>query len=237
LTIQASSPVWARLAELGYVEGRNLAREERAVSGVGAPTAQLTAVYDDLAGELVRLPVDVLLTGTGLAQNAAARATASIPIVMIGSSDETTARGAAQSMARPGGNVTGVICPGPALELKRLQLLTEAAPAMRKVLVIHGQPPVPEDEWDAAAASLGIRYVGLRLAAGDDVEAVLARAVAEGVDGLLVQVSNLANANQGLIIALVERYRLRATYSRRGWVNGGGLMTYEPAVASRPSWT
>jgi putative ABC transport system substrate-binding protein len=113
---------------------------------------------------------------------------------------------------------------GPDLDFKRLQLLAEAAPAMTKVLVLKGAPPISDDEWQAAAASLGLGYLGVRLHASDDIEAVLARAVAEGADGLLVQSGSGASADLPIILALAERHRLPDA-----WVRGaGGLVRYNP---------
>jgi putative ABC transport system substrate-binding protein len=187
---------------------------------------------DELAAELVRLPVDVIVAGRATGPlNAAVRATTSIPIVMMGTlTGDPVALGRAESLARPGGNVTGVMRPPWDLDLKRLQLLREAAPGVGKVLLLLSPGPLPE-RWETDVASLGIAYVEMRPEAREAFEPAFARAVAEGADGLVLLPSTWYANNAALIIELAERYRLPATYASRGFVERGGLMMYEPRFA------
>src|SRR5205823_5200184 len=100
---------------------------------------------------------DLIVTIGNAAPLAAARATREIPIVMMGNTGDPVASGLVQSVARPGGNVTGVLGNSPDLDMKRLQLLVEAAPSVNRVLVLQATPPrVSADQWDTATKSLGI---------------------------------------------------------------------------------
>jgi putative ABC transport system substrate-binding protein len=225
---ERSEPFWQHLAELGYVEGRNLARAVRSFEdgqGVGPRNAQ--------AAELVDLPVDVVVAVGPAAVRAAANTTSVIPVLMMGSNSDPIELGVAQSLARPGGNVTGVVGARSELGLKRLQLLAEAAPGMTRVLVLYGslgQAGLREPEMETAAATLGIGYLGLRLApstAPEVVEAAIAQAVAEGADGLLLAEGPFANAHADRIIALAARHGLPAVHGmRREEVVRGALMAY-----------
>jgi len=150
----------------------------------------------------------------------------------MGFRSDVVEAGFVESLARPGGNVTGVMNAPPEVALKRLQLLVEAAPAVSKVAVLLGGPGgTPTDgEWEVAARSLGVGYVGLLrqpFLAREDLEPALERAVAEGADGLLLQGRTQYALNADLVISLAARYRLPATYQDRTWVELGGLMTYE----------
>ena len=212
---------WGRMGELGYVAGQNLVKEER----LGHPT-------DDFARELVRLPVDVLVAATVGGTRAARAATASIPIVLLGVRDPV-ASGFVESLARPGGNITGVAGDAPEMDQKRLQLLVEALPTVSRVAVLAGSVAVlAVSETDAllaaAAGSLGVDLVIMRPGGRDGFEPEFERAVAAGADALLVERTFAGGANADLTLSLAARHRLPAMYpARTAYVTRGGLMTYE----------
>ena len=117
------------------------------------------------------------------------------------------------------------------MQLKRLQLLVDAAPAVSKVVVLLGLTPLREDAWESAAQSLGVRVSYMELARRpvlrrDDFEPAFARAVAEGADALLVRPGTEFQLNADLIVALAARHRLPAIYGDRLFVDRGGLMAY-----------
>ena len=218
--VQGERQFWERLAELGYVEGQNLIKEER--FGVGD-----TWEYDELAAAVVGLPVDVIvLSGGNPTIRAVMAATRSIPIVLMGGTDTTdnlVEAGLIESLARPGGNLTGVTGGRRDLDLKRLQLLVDAVPGISRVLVLGGGPPLPEGAWEAAARSLGVDLLHLWVSSRDGYESAFERAVAQGADALLVQSFNVIHANADLIVSLAARHGLPAIYTR---ATAGGLMTY-----------
>jgi len=142
------------LRELGYVEGQNLVIESRYAEG-------RAEWLPDLAAELVRLPVDLILVGASASALMAQQATTTIPIVFFSTSDPV-GRGLVASLARPGGNITGVSFDvSPEIEGKRLQLLTEAVPTVSRVAILVGMPRSPtydgyEQAWESAARRLGL---------------------------------------------------------------------------------
>ncbi|MBM2812629.1 MAG: hypothetical protein HW416_3388, partial [Chloroflexi bacterium] len=228
------SQFWARMEELGYVEGQNLEKVDR-VDRSGdedRPAADLNA----LAMELARLSVDVIVAPTPPGIRAAMDATTSIPIVMVAAGADPVTSGFVASLARPGGNVTGVVGSQIQLEGKRLQLLLEAAPTVSKVAILEealggGSSPAVEasrEPLDAAARVLGVALVFERIETREGFNAAFEHAVAEGAEALLVRNSTLANQNIDRIIGLADRYRLPASYVRGINVSAGGLMAYEP---------
>ena len=225
LTGSGTKPLfWERLAELGYVEGRNLVREERPAGPASG--------FADRAAELVRLPVDVIAASLDPGIAAAVDATGSIPIVMMGSTLDPVAEGWVESLARPGRNVTGMAGPPREIELKRLQLLVEAAPSITRVAVLTGGPPLPEQPWKGVAAMLGVDVLMLQVAesgpAAESYGQVIERAVAEGADALLLRAGFRAASAVDLIVGLAERHRLPTIAFQRLLVTAGVLMTYEP---------
>ena len=223
-----------RMAELGYIEGQNLVVEERRGPEPGEDGPSLR----DLADELVRLGVDVIAVQAGPTVPAALDATASIPIVLMGVTADPVAEGIVESFARPGGNVTGVTGAPPEVELKRLQLLVEAAPAARRVAVLAVAPLEQSTlPWQSTAAYLGVTLLTPRLSAPTDpdaagrYEAAIDAAVAQGADALLLRTGTGGAQQTALVSRLAERHRLPAMYVTRGPVNAGGLMTYTPRTA------
>ena len=220
------APLWARLEELGYVEGRNLVKVD--LRGDENPR------YDDLAAELVRLPVDVIAAGAAAAIQAAMAATSSIPIMMVGSTTDPVAQGFVASIARPGGNVTGVLGAQPEVEQKRLQILLEAVPSISKVAVLQGVGQEQVGPLQAAARSLGLAIVfeGVENRDGrEGVDAAFEHAVSEGADALLVRPILVFAANRDRVISLAERHHLPAMYPSVVPVRAGGLMTYDARLS------
>ena len=209
-----------RLASLGYVEGRNLSLESRFTEG---RSEQLPV----LAAELVRLQVDVIVTIGTPAALAAKAATATIPIVMAGSADPV-GLGLIASLARPGGNVTGVTnSPGGGFIAKQLQLLKEAAPRIARVAVLMTSFPFEVGGFEAmqaASAAIGVTVVAFNVesAAAIDLDALGKLRV----DALYVFPNQINIRHQKAILGFAAENRLPAMYGDRGAVEAGGLMSY-----------
>jgi len=222
----AATGFQARLAELGYAEERSLVIEKRFFSAEDANAQQAEA--DQMARELASIPVDVIIVTGSPARVAAERATSSLPIVLMGGGPDQEDMA---SLARPAGNVTGVLVPAGGLALKRLQLLAQAVPAMTRVLTLGQFPEVTEAEWQTAIESLGLARARPGPTVNrDGLENQIARAAADGVDGLVVGSGRASLAWADLTIELAERYRLPASYPRRTLVEQGGLMAYSPRL-------
>jgi putative ABC transport system substrate-binding protein len=227
-----SAPVEAiRLAlrGLGYVEGQNIAIEYRYAEG------KLDRLFE-LAAELVRLKVDVIVTagGTYTAQMAQV-ATKAIPIVMVGPINAVEA-GLAETLARPGGNVTGITNLTTKLGGKRLELLKEAVPKLARVSVLYHLVTTSsvrevKEVLPAAAGALGltVRSWGVRNA--DGFERVFATMNKQRPDGLYVAVDALMTANLKRIVGFALKSRLPSIYGNREAVDAGGLMSYGAHLA------
>jgi putative ABC transport system substrate-binding protein len=210
------------LQALGYVEGRNIAIEHR----VATTEAELPV----LAAELVRLGVDVIVTGGSASIRPAMRATMTIPIVMVADNADPVVAGYVTSYARPGGNVTGLTGLSPDVTAKRMQLLKEAVPGMSRVAVLRN-PASPDRETLWSETSTAARAVGLQLHALDvtnpgQLESLFEAAVRERAHGLIVIRDPLTNTLRPRIIALAAHHRLPAMYASREFVEAGGLMVY-----------
>jgi putative ABC transport system substrate-binding protein len=211
-----------RLRDLGYVEGRTITIEYRWAEG--KPER-----FSDLTEELVRLKVDVIIT-TGLAGGFAAKgATGTIPIVVPVMADPVGA-GLVASLARPGGNLTGLSTMSPELGEKRLELLKEAFPKASRVAVLRDprQPPTDLPPTEAAARALGLRLQVLEVRNINDLEAALAAAKKGRAGALNMPPSGFFFAHRARIVEAVAKARLPAMYSQRGFVDAGGLMSYAP---------
>src|SRR5262245_33499060 len=218
------------LRELGYVEGQNIATEYRYSEGKRdrAP---------ELAAELVRAKVDIILVAGGtIWVQAAKNATKTIPIVMTGSGLDPVESGLVESLARPGGNVTGITNLNPELGGKRLELLKETVPKAVRVAVVY-DPDNPASVLDlkeflpAAARALRLTIQPWEVRAADGFEKVFAALNKERPDGLYVLGGPLMNANQKRIVGLALKSRLPAMYVRREFVDVGGLMSYGADIA------
>jgi putative tryptophan/tyrosine transport system substrate-binding protein len=211
------------LHDYGYVEGQNLELETRFADGV---TESLPALVD----ELLQLPVDVLVVTSGATIRTAQEATRTVPIVVARGGDLVQA-GYIASLARPGGNLTGMSTPLVGLSAKRLQLLKETVPAVTRVAVPWNMasPSLALDFADAeqAAHRLGVQLISLDLSgSGLDLNAVIEGAVAERTDGLLGLEDSAIGTNAQRIGSLASRYRLPAISPYPALATAGGLMSY-----------
>ena len=211
------------LRQAGYVEGQNVAVDYRWSPG---EEEQLSA----LVAELVREHVDVMVTATSGVTQAVQRATSTIPIVMVRVGDPIGV-GIVARLARPGGNVTGLSGLGPELAPKRLQLLRESAPWIARIGVLYSeQGPgrlLAFQETESAARTLGLPVLPLGVNLGDDLAAIVADAVGQGVDALIVQQGNGVRDNHGVtVVDLAAKHRLPAMYDADEFIEPGGLMFY-----------
>ncbi len=218
------------LKEHGYVEGQNIAFEYRYAEG---RADKLPA----LAAELVRLKVDVIVTESNVAALAAKHATQTIPIVMAIAGDPVKA-GVVSSLARPGGNVTGLTLIHSELSGKRLQLLKEAVPKIALVAVIwNPTDPAAADflrETETAARSLGLKLRAIEARAPAELDAAF-KAVADArpsafftLPGAMFQDKD----NMRRIFEFAMKSRLPGVFSNRGYTEAGGLMSYGPNFAA-----
>lgn len=223
LSLGAPSPLhWIRrgLGEHGWSELRNIVIEARFASNQPDRLAALAA-------ELVALRVDVIVTQTTLAALAAQKATAVIPIVMSGSSNPVE-RGLVQSLARPGGNITGLTNnPGTGFETKMAQLLKEAAPRVSRLAVLWSPGEIHVLHLlQAAAPVLGVTVVDAGARDAATVPVALAAAVKAGADGLHSMPSALNFSQRTVIAEFALANRLPTVSGDTEFVKAGGLLSY-----------
>jgi ABC-type uncharacterized transport system substrate-binding protein len=216
-----------RLDELGYVEGQNLLIEYRNAEGRAER-------FPALAAELVRLNVDVIVTLGTQAAFAAKQATTVIPIVM-GSSGDAMGIGLVQSLARPGGNVTGLTGISPELSGKRLELLKEAFPKKSRVALLWN-PANPLDVLEykatvAAAPALGLMLQPLEVRVPEKIETGFAAATKARADLLVVFPDPVFGTARTQIVGPAAKHRLPAMYVWREDTVAGGLMSYGPSLS------
>jgi ABC-type uncharacterized transport system substrate-binding protein len=208
------------LRDLGYVEGQNVLIEprfaDRAVDRLPA-----------LAADLVRLNVDTIVTITTPAAQAAKSATSTIPIVMAGSADPVKL-GLIASLARPGGNTTGVTNnPGPEFPTKQLQLLKEAAPKVSRVAVLMTSHEVEVRSFNtmhAATPALGVTPISFKVENPAEID--LTALTRLRADGLYVFPNSINGGHYKAILDFAAANRLPAIYGERDAVDAGGLMSY-----------
>ena len=214
-------------SKLGYVEGKNLVFEYRYAEG---KLDRLPA----LAEELVRLKVDVLIAPNTPAALAAKKATKSIPIVFIDVTDPIGAE-LVDSLARPGGNITGFTTIGSVLAGKRLELLKETIPNLSRVAVLWDpQDPSAAQQWKESqlpARELGLQLHSMEVSSADKFEAAFKEATKARSGALAWMLAPLGSSSQQQTVELAHKYRLPAIYTRRGVVENGGLMSYGPDQA------
>lgn len=210
------------LAELGYVEGKNLTLVYRYAEGKPERLAALAA-------ELAALRPDVIFAMGGDVAPFARTATNVIPIVVAVSNDPVEA-GLVASLARPGGNVTGVTFLSSELAAKRLQLLKQAAPGVSRVAVLWNPDHVDPEyrETQAAARALGMRVQSLEVRRPDDFDAAFAAAAAEDAQAIIVVSSRLMTFNRRRVLEFAERRRLPVVSGWGPWAGEGALMSYGP---------
>jgi putative ABC transport system substrate-binding protein len=218
---QRYRPLWSGLAELGYVEGKNLDFEVRSAEGA----------YErlrPLAEELVGLKVDLIVAvGTPAAQ-AAKSATGSIPVVVVGAGDPV-ASGLVASLARPGGNLTGTSNISPPLILKRLELLKEALPATRRAaLLMNPANPAQRLSLEAmhrAGQQLNVEVHEFPARNGEEIRAGFPRIAREGVEALVVANDSILIANAGAIARHALEQRIPSAGNKE-YTYQGGLIGY-----------
>ena len=215
------------LRDLGYVEGQNIVIEYRQADN------QLDRL-PALAAELVRLPVDVLVTAGENAARAAQHATRTIPIVLAAGSDPV-GLGLVASLAHPGGNLTGLSLMSVELEGKRLELLKEAVPTASRVGVLFNPASTNAvhlwRETERAARSLGVQLHALEVRQADELEPAFATATSVGVGALIVWRNFLNETHRSRILQLAAQRRLPVMSDGREFVDDGGLMSYGPSVS------
>jgi putative tryptophan/tyrosine transport system substrate-binding protein len=213
---------------MGYVEGQNITFETRIAEG----NADLLTAY---TADLVRIPVAVIVAVGGPATLTARRATPTIPIVQAVGATDLVREGVVASLARPGGNVTGLTAIAPELTAKRLQLLQEVVPSLSRVAVLWN-PAFPSaaqsfEETQGAAPLLGLQLSSLELRQGEQLDRLFAATARERDDGLVVLTDAITVTQQEHIAALALEHRLPAIFDRRDFALAGGLMGYGPDFA------
>jgi putative tryptophan/tyrosine transport system substrate-binding protein len=216
------------LRDLGHVEGQNITIEHRHAEGK----------FDRLPGfaaELVGLKVDVLVGVTTNAVQAAKKATRTIPIVFIGVSDPVAAE-FVDSLARPGGNLTGFTNIAPVLSGKRLELLKETIPKLSRVAVLWDpQSPGSVPQWketELAATELGLQLYSMQASSVDEYEGAFKNAVKARSGALAVTLNPVSNSNQKTIADLAMKNRLPTMCARGDYVDNGCMMSYGPSYVA-----
>jgi putative ABC transport system substrate-binding protein len=216
------------LRDLGHIEGKNIAIEYRYAD---ARFDKISAFAD----ELVRLNVDVLVVSTTPGVQGAKKATRTIPIVFSGVTDPVAA-GLVDSLARPGGNITGFTNIASVLSGKRLELLKETVPRLSRVAVLwdpRNPGSIPQwKESQLSAKELGLQLYSMEVSSGDKYENAFKEAVKARSAALAVTADPLHNSHPKRIADLATKNRLPAIYPWDHFVNSGGLMSYGPNFAA-----
>jgi ABC-type uncharacterized transport system substrate-binding protein len=223
---QSSHGAWVeafarRLSELGWTDGRNVKIEYRWAAGDVRQTTEFAA-------ELVRQKVDVIVTSAS-GVNAAKQATSTIPIVFAAYGD-AVASGIAESLARPGGNVTGLSIQPAELSSKRLELLKDIIPNVRRLAAMVNSKVVSREELigiRTASAKLNIEANILEVQTADDIDAAMATLTSQ-TDALYVYSEPLTNANKSKIIKAATAAKIPTIFGFREFVDAGGLISYGP---------
>jgi putative tryptophan/tyrosine transport system substrate-binding protein len=215
------------LRELGYVEGKNIVIEWRSAEG------KLDRV-SGIAAELVRLKVDIIVTAGPQATRTAKEATVTIPIVMAFDTGPI-GNGFVVSLARPGGNITGLSALSPELGGKQLELLKEIIPKLSRVAVFGNskEPANPQSlrEAELAAGAFRMKLQHVDVLSPKDIETAFQAARKGRADALLVLGAFILNPHRAQIADLVVESRLPAIYNAVEWVEAGGLMSYGTSIS------
>src|SRR6267143_4686180 len=214
------------MRELGYVEGQHFALELRFAERQVERLA-------DMAEDLVHSKVDVIVAVGDPAVQAARQATSTIPIVMVAVGDAVGA-GFISSLARPGGNITGLGALSVELSGKRLEILKQIVPSIRRVAVLWN-PNNPAGilgfrETEVAARALGVTALSIPVRTPDEIDRAFAIITQERADGLVVVTDPLTWVRRREIITLAAKSRLPAVYELREYVSAGGLVSYGPSL-------
>jgi len=234
LSAASSSAISARveafrqgLRELGYADGKNILIEWRFAEGKSDR-------LPSLAAELVRLKVDVIVAEAPTSTRSAKQATVTIPIVMM-FDDDPVGSGFVASLARPGGNITGLSTLSPEISGKQLELLKEIVPKLSRVGVLGDvtRPGIPQAlrEINIAAAAFRVQVQYLEVRESNDIEIAFRAASKERVDAVLVLGSPVLTSQRKQVIELAVKSRLPAIYARQEPVEDGGLMSYGVSIA------
>jgi putative ABC transport system substrate-binding protein len=220
------------LRNLGYVDGRTIAINYLSAEGHGER-------FPALAAECVSLKADIIAVSTTPAAHAAKNATRSIPIVMLALGAPVES-GVVTSLARPGGNVTGLSSMAPGLAVKRLELLKEVAPRISNILVLTysadpiSAPQIVELKKAARAMHVKLHIHDIRVA--EDLPHAFDAAVKERVEGLLTTIESIFVVHRARLLALAAEHKLPAIYVQQLFATDGGLMTFSddrPALYGR----
>jgi len=234
LSAASSSAIAARveafrqgLRELGYVEGKNIFIEWRFAEGKSDR-------LPSLAAELVRLKVDVIVSEAPTSTRSAKQATVTIPIVMV-FDDDPVGSGFVASLARPGGNITGLSTLSPEISGKQLELLKEIVPKLSRVGVLGDvtRPGIQQAlrEINVAADAFRVQVQYLEVRGSKDIEIAFRAASKERVDAVLVLGSPVLTSQRKQVVELAVKSRLPAIYAREEPVEDGGLMSYGVSIA------
>jgi putative ABC transport system substrate-binding protein len=216
------------LRDLGWIEGDNIVIEYRNSHGKDS-------LLPKLAAELVSLDVDVILTWGVTAARVAKQATTSIPIVNGSMSDPVRAK-LVDSLAHPGGNLTGITSATPVLSAKRLELLKELVPGLSRVIALATPAPTASfglQETKAAAQSLGIDVRAKVIEHAGQLDEVFASAVSERAQAVIVLPDLLFDQKRTRLVELAAMYRLPTIYYARWYVDAGGLASYASSFVAQ----
>ncbi len=220
-----SEAIRLALRDLGYIDGQNIAFEYRYAEGKADR-------LPELAAELVRLKVDIIVAaGADTLVRAAKNATKTIPIVMSGQGIDPIEAGLVESLARPGGNITGLTNLTGELGGKRLELLKEAVPKVARVAALYDRAALGslrqlKEDLPVSARALGLTIQLWEVRDANGFESVFAALTKERPDGLYVLGGTLLRANQKRIVDFTLKSRLPSMYFTKEFVDAGGLMSY-----------
>jgi putative ABC transport system substrate-binding protein len=211
------------LRDLGYIEGKNIGIDYRYAEGKSDRLAEL-------ARELVRTKVAVIVTGGTAATRAAKEATEEIPIV-VGSAGDLVREGLVDSLARPGGNITGSIAISPDLSGKRLELLKEVVPEASQIAVIWHPSPWDEEEVREAeitARAMGVKLQSLRVRSTNEIQGAFAAMTKERVNAFVIIQAPFTGFHRKQLVELAVKHRLPSMCDSPTWTEGGCLVSYGP---------
>ena len=210
------------MRDLGYVEGRNVTFEVRYAEG-------WPARLQSLAADLVRLKVDLIVAGGGASGAQAAQlATRTIPVVVPVVTDPVGA-GLVTSLARPGGNITGLSMQNTEITAKRLELLKYTFPKVARVAVLYDSGTLEQlRRTEVAGRALGIQLQALEAGRAEDFERLFEAAKDERADALVIVASSFFYAHRRQLVELAAKHRVIAVYEHREFSDAGGLMSYGP---------
>jgi putative ABC transport system substrate-binding protein len=221
-------PFFQALHDLGYVDGQTITIEYLSANGQGEH-------FPDLAAECLRLKADVIVVTTTPAANAAKNATRTVPIVMYPLGDPV-GTGLVASLARPGGNVTGLTFMASGLAAKRLELLKEAVPKISRVLVLsYRVDPIAAPqlkELEVAATTLGVKLLVCDIRTAEDIPAAFDAGARDGVEGVLTTAESIFAAEGKQVVQLALEHKLPGLFPYKLMVDAGGLMAFDSYTPS-----